>query len=117
MSVSGPAGFYVQIDTSGTLLLRGELDMATVQELQGKIAETMIAGQAVIMDMAQLTFLDSNAIHCLVRTWKATGHPVVLQNTTPAVRRILALSDGEGEPEAWVFDGDGLEPPAAERQV
>jgi ABC-type transporter Mla MlaB component len=97
--------------------LGGELDVATVQELQDKIVETMGAGQAVIMDMAQLTYLDSSAIHCLVRTWMATGHPVVLQNTTPAVRRILSLSDGEGEPEAWVFDVDGLEPPAAGRQA
>lgn len=87
--------------------------MATVQELQDRIDDILVPGQPVILDLAQLTFLDSSAIHCLVRTWMATGHPVVLQNTTPTVRRILELSDGRGEPEAWMFDGDRPKPPAA----
>ena len=37
MSAMGPSGFYVQVGPSGTLLLRGDLDLNTVQDLQDKI--------------------------------------------------------------------------------
>ena len=38
--------------------------MATVQDLQDKIDGIMVPGQAIVLDLAQLTFLDSSAIHC-----------------------------------------------------
>lgn len=104
MSARSPTGFLVQVDPSGTLFLRGELDIATVQELQAKIDEILVPGKPIVIDLARLTFLDSSAIHCLFRTWYSSGHPVELLNTTPAVRRILEL--GAPEPEAWVFDGE-----------
>jgi hypothetical protein len=50
-----------------------------------------------------LTFLDSSAIHCFIRACEASGHPIVLLNTTSAVRRILDF--GMPESEAWMFDG------------
>ena len=107
MTVSGPGAFNVEIYRDGTLLLQGELDIATVQDLQDKIDEVLVQGTPVVMDLNQLTFLDSSAIHCLVRTWKASGHPVVLRNASRSVRRILALSDGrDDESEAWVFPDD-----------
>ena len=101
----GPAGFSAWVDPSGTLSLRGELDLATVQDLQDKLDEIMVPGQPVVLDLARLTFLSSIGIHCFIKIWKASGHPVVLLNTTPSVRRILDL--GNPEPEAWVFDGLG----------
>ena len=58
MSARGPTGFYMQVDPAGTLLLRGELDLSTVQDLQDKLDEIMIPGQPVVMDLAQLMFLD-----------------------------------------------------------
>lgn len=105
MPASGPTAFYVEIGPEGSLLLRGELDMATVQDLQDKIDEILVSGQPVILDLAQLTFLDSSAIHCFIRTCEASRHPVVLLNTTSPVRRILDF--GMPESEAWKFDGQG----------
>jgi STAS domain len=52
--------------------------MATVQDLQDKIDTIMVPGQAVVLDLAQLTFLDSSAIHCFVRAEAESGHAVVL---------------------------------------
>jgi anti-anti-sigma factor len=92
----------VLVDSSATLLLRGELDMATVQDLQDKIDEILVPGQPVILDLAQLTFIDTSAIHCLVRTWEASGHPVLLRNSPAAVRRFLNRADGQSH--AWTFD-------------
>jgi anti-anti-sigma factor len=105
MSARGLTGFYVQVDGSGTLLLRGELEMATIQDLQVKIDEVLVPGQPVILDLAQLSFLDSSAIHCFNTTRYVSGHPVVLLNATSTARRILNL--GMRQPEAWVFDGEG----------
>jgi anti-anti-sigma factor len=107
MSARGPSGFYVQLGPSRTLLLRGELDIDTVQDLQDKIDKILAPGTPIILDLAQVSFLDSGAIHCFLKTWHATGHPVVLLNTSPAARRILDLATLEAE--AWVFDGEGRE--------
>jgi STAS domain len=78
--------------------------MATVQDLQDKFDEIMVPGQPVALDLAQLTFLDSSAIHCFIRACVESGHPVVLHNTSKTVRGILDLVGPE--PPAWVFDGE-----------
>jgi anti-anti-sigma factor len=103
MSISKPGPFTVRIGSTGALLLSGELDVATIQELQDKIDEIMVPGQPIVLDLASLTFLDSSAMHCLVMTFEATGRQVVPQNASRALRRILGHMTQE--PEAWVFDG------------
>ena len=55
---------------TGTLVLSGELDFATIKELQDKIDEIMVPGQPIVLDLADLTFLDSSAMHCLVGTFE-----------------------------------------------
>jgi anti-anti-sigma factor len=110
MSASDPTGFFVQTRPDGTLLLRGELDLATVQDLHDKIDEIRIAGQPIILDLAQLSFMDSSAIHCFVRAAAESGRPVVLRNSSPVVRRILDI--GTTDPIAWVIDGEGPSGPA-----
>jgi anti-anti-sigma regulatory factor len=56
MSARDRTGFGVLAGPSGTLLLRGELDLATVQDLQDWIEEVLVPGKPVILDLAQLTF-------------------------------------------------------------
>jgi anti-anti-sigma factor len=89
------------------LILHGELDMATVQDLQLRIDEVTVPGRAIVFDMAQLTFLGSTAITCMVRTSRATGHPVVLRSTPERVRRVLDIVDAPPQSlRAWVYEGD-----------
>jgi anti-anti-sigma factor len=78
--------------------------MDTIQDLQDKIDEIMVPGQVIVLDLAQLTFLDSSAIHCFIRACAESGHPVVLVNTSDTVRRILDLVSPQAQ--AWVFDGE-----------
>ena len=85
-------------------MLTGELDLATIQPLQDKIDEIMVPGQPIVLDLADLTFLDTSGMHCLVRTFEETGHPVVLLNASRSLRRILGHMTQQ--PEAWVFDGE-----------
>jgi anti-anti-sigma factor len=105
MPANGPTGFFVLLQPSGALLLRGELDLATVQDLEDAIDEIMVPGQPIILDLAQLTFLETSAIHCLIRTGARSGHAVVLRNASAGVRRILDRADGQSH--AWTFDQDG----------
>jgi anti-anti-sigma regulatory factor len=74
----------------------------TTTTIQDKIDDIMVPGQQIVLDLADLTFLDSSAMHCLVRTFEATGRPVVLQNASRALRRILGHMTQE--PEAWIFE-------------
>jgi anti-anti-sigma factor len=104
ISVSRPGKFTVRSDSTGTLVLTGELDLATIQQLQDKIDEVVVPGQPIVLDLAALAFLDSSAMHCFVRTFEATGRPVVLLNTSRSLRRILGYMTQQ--PEAWVFDGE-----------
>jgi anti-anti-sigma factor len=95
----------VTVSRDGALVLRGELDMESVQDLQDVIDEMMVPGRAIILDMALLTLMDSSAIDLFIKTYQMTGHRVVLRNASPVVRRILGLVDSRAEPGAWMFDG------------
>ena len=111
MSPNVPSDFHVEVTPAGSLLLRGELDMATVQDLQDEIDGIMVPGQAIVLDLAQLTFLDTSAIHFFVRAAAESGHPIVLMNASRAVRRILDLARVDSQ--AWIFDGHGPAPASA----
>ena len=93
------------------LALRGELDLSTLQALRDSVREIVVPGRAVVLDLAQLTFMDSSVIHWLVEVCDETGHPVLLRNVSPVIRRILDITtvvDADGD--AWVFHGDGPNP-------
>jgi hypothetical protein len=49
ISVSRPDIFTVRTGQRGALVLTGELDVATIQELQDKIDEIMVPGQAIVL--------------------------------------------------------------------
>jgi anti-anti-sigma factor len=99
--------FSLSVAPDGASVPTGTLDLSTIQELRELVDEVMAPGRAIVLDLAQLTFMDSSVIHWLVEVCDATGHPVFLRNASPVVRRILDIAttvhfDGD----AWVFDGD-----------
>jgi hypothetical protein len=48
--------------------------------------------------------MDTSVIHWFVETCDATGHPVMLRNVTPAVRRVLDIVGDLGmDGDAWVI--------------
>lgn len=97
---------YIEISEDGTVWLKGELDMATVKQLEASAAETIHAGKPVVLDLAGLTFIDSSGIAFLARTFQATGERVVIRNPSRQVRRVLELMDGGAKPVAWVTHTD-----------
>jgi anti-anti-sigma factor len=79
----------------------GDLDMASAPHLRAALAGC--DGQAVAVDLAGVTFIDSSGIHALERA-RREHRNLRIENPTDAVRRVfeiagvtaLLLGDGAG---------------------
>ena len=78
------------------IALRGELDMATLPDLEGHLAPFESNGvSAIMLDMRELTFIDSVALHSLVRAReraKMNGKRLILIGARPSARRLFELT-------------------------
>lgn len=46
---------------------RGELDLATVEELQGVLARLRADREVILLDLSELTFMDSSGLRALLQ--------------------------------------------------
>jgi N-acetylglucosaminyldiphosphoundecaprenol N-acetyl-beta-D-mannosaminyltransferase len=72
----------------------GHLDLATVSATPGLASEIVADGRHCLLDLADVTFIDSTGIGLLIRLQKelrAARARLVLLNPGPAVRRALKL--------------------------
>jgi anti-anti-sigma factor len=104
MRATGPTSFHAQVTPSGEIVLRGELDLHTVKDLQQLVDDLSSPGKTLVLDMSQLSFMDTAGIHLLLNVRTSTGGPVVVRNPSPAARRVLELCDGRPGSEAWVVE-------------
>jgi anti-anti-sigma factor len=78
----------------------GELDLATIGQLRGRIDEVMAAGaDCVVLDLRETTFLDSTGLHLTVEVdahATRTGIDFAIVPGPPAVHRIFEAT-GLGE--------------------
>jgi anti-anti-sigma factor len=80
--------FSVEI-VDGRLIVRGELDLAAVSELEASTVD--LDGQLIEVDLGGVTFLDSAGLRALWNTGRS--HPGVrFVNPSPNVRRLLELT-------------------------
>lgn len=99
--------FAVSIAPDGAFAPIGELDLSTLPELRDMVDEVLVRGRQIVLDLAQLTFVELSAIHWLVEVCDATGYPVILRNVSPAVRHILDITSSvDSDGDAWVFAAD-----------
>jgi anti-sigma B factor antagonist len=82
-----------------SIALRGELDLATVSDFEGYLAPVESDGvSAITLDLRELTFIDSVALHSLVRAReRATrnGQQLILVGARPSARRLFELTSTE----------------------
>jgi anti-sigma B factor antagonist len=89
-----------------TVVLKGELDMATAPELSHALEEVAATGQhAVTLDLSELEFMDSQGINVLLHareTLQSRGGRLTIGSPRPLVARVLEttgllklLTDGE----------------------
>lgn len=74
--------------------LRGEVDASSTDDLTGAATEVLAAAVPVVVDLADVTFLDSVGVSFLVRLATEAseqGRTVTLRAAPPAVREVLAL--------------------------
>ena len=81
------------------LHLIGELDMATVTQLETAFEDVSGDGP-VTLDLAQLTFIDSSGLYAIMefaRSRNGSG-PLILASPTATARRAIAIAGLDGQP-------------------
>jgi anti-sigma B factor antagonist len=104
MSLSGPGRpwrrhiepepFSIARSTHGTteiVTLEGELDMAHAPEVAELLDDLAAGGNAVVVDLTSLEFIDSSGIHALVRP-RSDGARIELVCPPGNVRRVLEVT-------------------------
>jgi len=113
MGFSAPLRFTVRTDVRNgvaRLALTGELDMAGGPVLEAQLERFANDGvAATLLDLRELTFMDSTGLGVLVRATKRAkqlGHPLAVVGVGGAPRRVLELTATEG---ILVDEARGLE--------
>lgn len=84
----------VRIERDGRVSLAGELDIATVPALEEALADLSSDGASLVLELAELTFMDSTGLRAFVRVARqreAVGR-LVLRGPTGRVLEVLDIS-------------------------
>jgi len=73
--------------------LRGELDMASAVTFEGALSPVVQGGTQLVLDLEDLTFIDSSGLRALVQlSDQMNGSaPLVLSNVPHGVQRLLDI--------------------------
>lgn len=84
------------VDGIDVIALAGRLVMADVPQVRQRLLETVERGGGkLILDLAEVGFMDSSGLSVLVSTFKAArlkGGEVVLLHPSPTVRSLIELT-------------------------
>lgn len=87
-------------DSTVSLHLWGELDMATQEQVENALLRAEDSDATVIeLDFGGLTFMDSSGVHVAVdaqRRASEKGHTLVLLEGSEMVQRVFALTGTDG---------------------
>ena len=91
--------FEVTVDetaTSTRMALRGDLDIATARTLEAEVTARRPFRSPLVLDVAQLTFVDSSGLRSLTAVRRAAvedvAQPVTLVGCRPNLRTLLELT-------------------------
>jgi anti-sigma B factor antagonist len=91
-----PETFSVRSERAGRverLTPTGELDIASVPILEAEFAAVSIGPDSVVvLDLTELTFMDSTGLHLLLRLSERLPRQLRVINGSPSVERLLDLS-------------------------
>jgi anti-anti-sigma factor len=89
-----------------TLRLAGELDLVTSPTLREELARHHARGHRVVLDLADVEFVDSTGLVLLMESARDSGGNVALRrNISPAVARLFEVTKTE-QLFAWVDGRD-----------
>jgi anti-sigma B factor antagonist len=97
LGVRPPAAFRIEHppsrDSVSLIVLRGEVDLAAAASLRAHVQ--MVAGEGLVMDLADVTFIDSSALRELLFArdhLSRHGARLVLAAVPRGVRRLLEMT-------------------------
>jgi len=101
-TLAGTPGHLVEGDEPGSLSLIGEIDMSSLDPLMSRFDSELAAGHALTIDMAGVSFMDSQGLRMLIRlarqaTERGLG-PIVLLDPSETVTRVIRVAIPEGIP-------------------
>jgi anti-sigma B factor antagonist len=76
--------------------LHGDLDISVEEELVARLADLAARGHPLVIDMANVTFLDSTGTRVLLIAQRAcddAGTRITLRKVPPAIRRTLEVAE------------------------
>lgn len=85
----------VEADGGTVIVARGEIDLTAHEPLRRCIESCSADRRHVVLDVAEVTFIDSTGLNMLVLAHRRLGHrpgAVVLRNPSPAVVRVLEIA-------------------------
>jgi len=96
MEGTGPEGmavsdFAVRADSEGVLWLAGEFDLAAIDDFEAAVGAVTDAQRELVLDLSELTFLDSTGLRAFLVVAARISGGVVLRRPTRTVRRVLDL--------------------------
>jgi anti-sigma B factor antagonist len=80
------------------LVLQGELDIVTAPELSAMLARLRAHDRPVVLDLADVTFMDSTGLTLLMDAWvdgERNGWAFSIRAASAPVRRVFALAGVE----------------------
>ncbi|GAC1318056.1 MAG: STAS domain-containing protein [Acidimicrobiales bacterium] len=81
--------------TGAVVALDGIVDMSTAPELRATLLPLVVAGEALVLDLERVTFVDSTGLSVLVaahRRSRVTGSRFVLANPSDELRQVLRMT-------------------------
>ena len=95
--LGGP--LFIEVDGSGALLVRGDIDIASGPTLDSHLARAE-AGTPITLDLSDVDFIDSSGLRTLLtatRRASQRGTVLRLRNVGATVRRMLEITGTEGQ--------------------
>ena len=86
----------VEVSNVALIALRGEIDMAGLDDLQSAVEPHLAPGQTVVLDLSGVTFADSTLLKVLQQArGKANdvGGALLVRNPSDQLRQLLTLGD------------------------
>ena len=82
-------------DEATVIHVRGEIDMATAERLRDVIEPHMGPKQTIVLDLSEVSFMDSSALNLLVQArgrLTKDGGSLVLSNPSKVAHRLLTVA-------------------------
>ena len=76
------------------LALTGELDLATIPELEDRLRRLRAAGNNVELDLSGVEFMDASGLHVIARAMSEAGERrwlTISPRLSPQVRRLFEM--------------------------